>query len=182
MNEKIFESFPVLKTKHLVLRRMDVKDIQGIYNFYSDPQSLKYIARNLFTDLEQAVEKLKIFHQLFDNKNGIWWAFNKKEEGKFIGFGGFFEVDKEANKAELGYGFLPGNWGNGYGTEGVKILTEFGLKELQLHKIYAYVDPENKGSVKLLENFGYKREGLFKDHDYAQNKYFDTAVYTIMNE
>jgi ribosomal-protein-alanine N-acetyltransferase len=143
---------------------------------------MQYIARNLLTDMEQAIEKLKIFNQLFDNKNGIWWAFNKKDEEKFIGLGGFFEVDKEANKAELGYGLLQGNWGKGFGTEAVKKLTEFGLNELQLHKIYAYVDPENKASVKLLENFGYEREGLFKDHDYAQNKYFDTAVYTLMNK
>lgn len=182
MNEKIFESFPVLKTKHLILRRMEEKDIQGLYNFYSDPKALKYIARNLITDIEHAVEKLKIFDQLFINKIGIWWAFNKKGEEEFIGFGGFFEVDKEANKAEIGYGFLPGNWGKGYGTETVEILTEFGLKELKLHKIYANVDPENKASVKLLEKFGYKREGLFKDHDYAQNKYFDTAVYTLINK
>jgi len=182
MNENIFESFPVLKTKNLNLKRIGEKDIQEIYNFYSDPQSLKYIARNLITDMEQAVEKWKIFDQLFENKNGIWWAFNKKGEEKFIGFGGFFEVDKVANKAELGYGLLPGNWGKGYGTEVVKLLTEFGLQDLQLHKIYANVDPENKASVKLLENIGYKREGLFKDHDYAQNKYFDTAVYTIINK
>ncbi|HEY6435089.1 MAG TPA: GNAT family N-acetyltransferase [Ignavibacteriaceae bacterium] len=178
MNEKILESFPVLKTKQLVLRRIEEKDIEGIYKFYSDPQSLKYIARNIITTMDEAVEKFKIFNQLFENKKGIWWAFNKKEEEKFIGFGGFFEVDKEANKAELGYGFLPGNWGKGFGTEAVNILTDFGLNELQLHKLYAYVDPENKGSVRLLEKFGYKREGLFKDHDFAQNKYFDTAVYT----
>ena len=181
MNENIFETFPFLKTQHLLLRRIEEQDVQGIFNFYSDPQSLKYVARNLMTNIDQAVEKLKIFNQLFENKNGIWWAFSKMGDEKFIGFGGFFEVDKEANKAEIGYGFLPGNWGKGYGTEVVKILTEFGLKELKLHKIYANVDPENAASIKLLVKFGYKREGLFKDHDYAQNKYFDNAVYTITN-
>ncbi len=56
------------------------------------------------------------------------------------------------------------------------------MKELQLHKIYAFVDPNNEASIKLLKKFGYKREGLFKDHDFAQNKYFDTAVYTLIHE
>jgi ribosomal-protein-alanine N-acetyltransferase len=182
MNDKIFESFPVLRTEHLILRRMEEKDIQGIYDFYSDPESLKFVPRNLFTEMDQAIDKLKIFNQIFENKNGIWWAFTHKEEEKLIGFGGFFEIDKEAKKAELGYGFLPGNWGKGFGTEAVKKLTEFGLKELLLHKIYAFVDPKNIASIKLLEKFGYKREGLFKDHDFAQNKYFDTAVYTLINE
>ena len=58
------------------------------------------------------------------------------------------------------------------------MLTEFGIKEMELHKIYAFINPENISSIKVVEKFGYKREGLFKDHDFAQNKYFDTAVYT----
>jgi len=34
----------------------------------------------------------------------------------------------------------------------------------------------------LLEKIDYKREGLLKDYDFARNKYFDTAVYTLINE
>jgi len=182
MKDKIFNSFPILQTERLTLRKMEGKDIQRIYDFYSDPESLKYIARNLFTEMEQAVEKVKLFNKLYEDKNGIWWGFTHKRKEKLIGFGGFFEIDKEAKKAEIGYGFLPGNWGKGLGTEAVQKLTEFGMKELQLHKIYAFVDPNNEASIKLLKKFGYKREGLFKDHDFAQNKYFDTAVYTLIHE
>lgn len=181
MNEKIFDSFPLLKTNNLILRRLTEDDAEGIYNFYSDPVALKYIARNLFTKQEEAIDKINFFNNLFDERKGVWWAITDKEGERFIGFAGFFEIDKAANKAELGYGFLDGNWGKGLGTELVQLLTEYGLNEIQLHKIYAYVDPDNIPSIKLLEKFGYIREGLFKDHDFAQNKYFDTAVYTLLN-
>ena len=121
---------------------------------------------------------IQIFDALFDDRKGIWWAISYKEKQDIIGIAGFFEIDKAANKAELGYGFLQGNWGKGVGTEIVKTLTDFGFQAIQLHKIYAYIHPDNISSIKVVEKFGYKREGLFKDHDFAQNKYFDTAVYT----
>ncbi|MBT8386676.1 MAG: GNAT family N-acetyltransferase [Ignavibacteria bacterium] len=178
MNEKIFDAFPVLKTDRLLLRQLNENDVDGIYNFYSDPVALKYVPRNLFTKRIEASDKIKFFNALFDDRKGIWWAISYNEKQNIIGIAGFFEIDKDANKAELGYGFLQGNWGKGAGTEVVKALTEFGIKEMKLHKIYAFINPENISSIKVVEKFGYKREGLFKDHDFAQNKYFDTAVYT----
>ena len=178
MNEQIFTKFPVLKTNRLVLRQLNSNDENGIYNFYSDPVALKYVPRNLFTERIEASDKIKFFDALFDDRKGIWWAISYKEKQDIIGIAGFFEIDKAANKAELGYGFLQGNWGKGVGTEIVKTLTDFGFQAIQLHKIYAYIHPDNISSIKVVEKFGYKREGLFKDHDFAQNKYFDTAVYT----
>ena len=178
MNEKIFDSFPVLKTDRLILRQLNENDVDGIYNFYSDPVALKYIPRKLFTERIEASDKIKFFNALFDDRKGIWWAISDKEKQDIIGIAGFFEIDKDANKAELGYGFLYGNWGKAVGTEIVKTLTDFGFKVIQLHKIYANIHPDNISSIKVVEKFGYKREGLFKDHDFAQNKYFDTAVYT----
>ena len=178
MNEKIFDRFPVLKTDRLILRQLNENDVNGIYNFYSDPVALKYVPRNLFTERIEASDKIKFFDSLFDDKKGTLWAISYKEEQDIIGIAGFFEIDKAANKAELGYGFLQGNWGKGVGTEIVKTLTDFGFQAIQLHKIYAYIHPDNISSIKVVEKFGYKREGLFKDHDFAHNKYFDTAVYT----
>ena len=178
MNEKIFDRFPVLKTDRLILRQLNENDVNGIYNFYSDPVALKYVPRNLFTERIEASVKIQFVDALFDDRKGIWWAISYKEKQDIIGIAGFFEIDKAANKAELGYGFLQGNWGKGVGTEIVKTLTDFGFQAIQLHKIYAYIHPDNISSIKVVEKFGYKREGLFKDHDFAQNKYFDTAVYT----
>ena len=178
MNEKIFDRFPVLKTDRLILRQLNENDVNGIYNFYSDPVALKYVPRNLFTERIEASDKIKFFDALFDDRKGICWAISYKEKQDIIGIAGFFEIDKAANKAELGYGFLQGNWGKGVGTEILKTLTDFGFQAIQLHKIYAYIHPDNSSSIKVVGKFGYKREGLFKDHDFAQNKYFDTAVYT----
>ena len=44
MNEKVFEPFPILETDRIILRQIKEKDIEGIYRFYSDSESLKYIA------------------------------------------------------------------------------------------------------------------------------------------
>lgn len=181
MNQKIFNEFPVLKTNSLMLRRLTEDDADGIYNFYSDLVALKYVPRNMFTEQSEAIEKIKFFNNLFDEKKGIWWAISFKDKPALIGIAGFFEIEKEANRAEIGYGFLPSTWGKGIGSEVVKALTDFGMNEIKLHKIYAFINPENVSSIKIVGKFGYIREGLFKDHDFARDKYFDTAVYTKIN-
>jgi len=57
------------------------KDIEEIYNFYSDSESLKYVPRNLFTEMDQAAEKVKFLNKLFEDKSRIWWGFaGKKKE------------------------------------------------------------------------------------------------------
>jgi len=61
MNEKVFEPFPILETERIILRQIKGDDIAGIYRFYSGSESLKYIARDLFTKIEQAVEKVSLF-------------------------------------------------------------------------------------------------------------------------
>ncbi len=33
---------------------------------------------------------------------------------------------------------------------------------MELHKIYAFINPDNISSIKVVEKFGYKREGLFE--------------------
>ena len=181
MNEKVFEPFPILETDRIILRQIKEKDIESIYRFYSDRESLKYIARDLFTKIEKAVEKVNLFQKYYEERKAIWWTFNQKPKDEFIGFGGLFEISKESNKAEIGYGLLPEYWGNGIMSEVVEKLVDFGFNEMKLHKIYGRITPGHNASIRILEKFGFQKEGVLRDDEFAQNKYFDTAIYSLIN-
>jgi ribosomal-protein-alanine N-acetyltransferase len=181
MNEKVFEPFPILETERIILRQIKEDDIPGIFRFYSGSDTLNYIARDLFTKKEQAIEKVNIFQKNYEEKKAIWWTFTQIPKDEFIGFGGLFEISKESNKAEIGYGLLPEYWGNGIMSEVVKKLIDFGFNEMKLHKIYGRITPGHNASIRVLEKFGFKKEGEFKDDEFAQNKYFDTAYFSQIN-
>jgi ribosomal-protein-alanine N-acetyltransferase len=181
MNEKVFEPFPILETERIFLRQIKDDDIPSIYRFYSGRETLKNIARDFYTTKEQAVEKVNLLQDNYEEKKGIWWAFTQKPKDEFIGFGGLFEISKESNKAEIGYGLLPEYWGNGIMSEVVEKLIDFGFNEMKLHKIYGRITPGHIASIRVLEKFGFRKEGVLRDDEFAQNLYFDTAIYSLIH-
>lgn len=92
-----------------------------------------------------------------------------------------FEINNESNKAEIGYGLLPDYWGKGIMSEVGEKLVDFGFNDIKLHKIYRRITPGHKASIRILEKLGFNKEGEFKDDEFAQNKYFDTAYYSLIN-
>jgi RimJ/RimL family protein N-acetyltransferase len=50
-------------------------------------------------------------------------------------------------------------WGKGYGTEAVRLVTEFGFERLGLHRCQAGLYESNIGSQRVLEKAGYVYEG-----------------------
>jgi ribosomal-protein-alanine N-acetyltransferase len=182
MNNQIFKSFPVLKTNRLILRKLKPKDVDGVYKFYSDHTTLEYIPKEPFTKIDQAKDKLTELEKLYKEEKAIWWAFTLKSSDNFIGFGGIFNINKENNNAEIGYGLLPQFWGKGFMSELVKEIVNIGFNELKLHKLSGFITPGNTGSVKVLEKLGFEKEALLKDDVFVRNKYFNTAIYARINK
>ena len=82
--------------------------------------------------------------------NDFWiWAIVQKENDKLVGTCAIIFENKE--KAEIGYRFLEKYWGNGYASEIVEPLIDYGFSTMNLKTIFATVDVLNIASVKMLE-------------------------------
>ncbi len=76
----------------------------------------------------------------------------------------------------------PEYWGQAYATEATSLLIDYGFKELNFHKIYAYIFTPNVASWKCAEKNGLTREAILKKDVYINGKYEDTLVYSILKE
>lgn len=65
---------------------------------------------------------------------------------------------------EVGYKFSSKYHHFGYATEALSFITDLVFKDLKLHRIMAWVLPDNEPSMRLLERVGFVREGIC--HDY----------------
>jgi len=65
-------------------------------------------------------------------------------------------------------------------SEVVEKLVDFGFNEMKLHKIYGRITPGHNASIRILEKLGFQREGVLRDDEFAQNKFFDTAIYSLI--
>ncbi|MEM7084673.1 MAG: GNAT family protein [Bacteroidota bacterium] len=92
------------------------------------------------------------------------------------------QKDVYRKSAEIGYWIGEPFWGNGIATKAVELITNYGFDELDLNRIYSGVFEYNMASMKVLENNGYEREGIFKNAILKNNKVCDEHRFYKLNE
>lgn len=105
-----------------------------------------------------------------------------KDTGELIGHISLYSIKRlPFSSAFIGYSMDEKYTGQGFATEVVKRVTQFGFEELAIHRIEAYVSPANEGSVKVLEKAGYDREGLLKQLLYINGDWVDHYLYALID-
>jgi len=82
--------------------------------------------------------------------------------------------------AEIGIWLHPEHHGNGYGTEAAELITEYGFKQLNYHRIFARAHADNEPSCRVWEKLGFEKEGEFRDHTFTQGEYKDVVYYGVL--
>ena len=152
----------ILETKRLLLRRFVIDDLDALFEFYSDPDVVKYIPDAPRTH-EEAKEELEWFmngHPKFPEL-GLW-ATIYKQTGEFIGRCGLlpWTIDGQ-NEVEVAFAFSKAYWGQGLGSEVARALLQYGFEHLQLSRLICVIEPENQASIKVATNIGmiFEKEG-----------------------
>ena len=70
--------------------------------------------------------------------------------------------------------------GKGYCTEALRAGINIMINDLELHRFEALVLPENAPSIAILENLGFKKEGLLRDKIMIQDKWRDHYLYGLL--
>jgi len=91
------------------------------------------------------------------------------------------QEDVYKKTAEIGYWIGEPYWGKQVASEAVRLITEYGFKELNLIRVYAAIFEDNIGSMKVLEKNGYSKEGVFKKAVIKNNQVLDEHRYYKLN-
>lgn len=179
LNPHVFDQFPVIRTKRLLLRQIELKDAIEIMKMRQSNRVNQFIARNRITGLEAAEELVKKTSDAFESRSGIGWAGILRDGSQIIGTCGFNRIDYPNNRAEIGGELAVDFWGKHIALEAVTAIISFGFEEMNLHAVEALVSPENRGAIYLLESLGFEKEAHFKDRICFNGVYSDMAVYTL---
>lgn len=133
---------------------------------------------------EAAYEKYKQMHEggiETYKTSSFYFLLINKETGFPIGECGFHTWYKTHNRAEVFY-ILKNEEDkrNGYLTEVLPVVLDFGFNELHLHRIEAFVADWNTPSVKLLQRNNFVKEGTMKQHYYTNGQYEDSDCYALI--
>jgi ribosomal-protein-alanine N-acetyltransferase len=177
-----FNPFPVLTTKRLILRRFTYADAADLFEMRSNETVMQYIHRPLNKTIDDAVGLIDIIEDLLGKNDGITWCICLKNSGKYIGSLGFWRIEKDNHRAEIGYLLNPVYQGQGLMQEAITVAIDYGFNIIKLHTIGAFVSPGNFASIKLLLKNNFIQEAHFKE-DHLYNGHFeDTMVYSLLTQ
>ena len=85
----------------------------------------------------------------------------RREDGAIVGFFNLSEMIRgKLQQAFLGYGAMAGFGGQGYMTEGMRLLLREAFVHHKLHRLEANIQPANLASIRLVERCGFEKEGF----------------------
>ncbi len=122
-------------------------------------------------DLKEYVRNMK------ESPSDFLFGIFLKENNKHIGNIKISGVDQIHKFGDIG--LLIGEkseWGKGYGTEAIKLITKYSFEQLNLHKLITGIYENNISSLKAFSQAGYKEVGRYKKHRFFNGEYIDEIL------
>lgn len=180
MNLSALNPFPTLETERLALGPLAATHAEPLLEILGDPEVTRY--HDLET-LKQPMEALAFIAEMMarhHNSTGLRWAVTERTTGRLVGTVGLKHFSAEEHRCVLGYEFRQSIWGQGYGTEAVRSVVQFGHQQLALNRIEALVMPENRASLALLAKLGFTDEGCLRSLGFWKGQFHDLQILSLL--
>ncbi len=176
-----FSPFPVLTTERLTLRAVEKTDANEIFFLRSDNRVLQYLDKAPEKSVDETLAFIERIQKDQANNDGILWGITLKDDPLIIGSIGYWRMQKEHYRAEIGYTLHPGQQGKGMMQEAMNAVLQYGFEAMKLHSVEANINPENIASMKVLEKCGFVKEAYFKENYYYDGKFIDSVIYSLIS-
>jgi RimJ/RimL family protein N-acetyltransferase len=169
----------ILKGTKVILRPVRLSDAQAFVKWFNDKEVNKFL---LIRHLDLKFEKKYISDRIKGKikKDGIFFCIETRD-GVHIGSTSI-EIKNQRNRCG-GFGIIIGDknyWNAGYGSEAARLILDYGFKKLKLHRIELDVYSYNPRAIKVYKRLGFKKEGVKKEHNYWNGKFYDTIIMAML--
>lgn len=150
-----FIPFPILKNDRILLREVEESDLLQLIeiSFYDGVPAKDLIDAQIMND------RIK---QDYLSGNTIHWLISSVVSGESLGTCGFYRGFQD-NIGEIGYVLLNAHHGKGYMSDAIRLILDFGLRELGLSAIKAVTSKENQSSINVLKRVGFELSQVVDD-------------------
>lgn len=164
------------------LRIVTRADALTIYHNISDKDIIRFTHIPDPYKLEDAYDFIRFTHRQRRKKAAYHFGLENKDNGQIIG-GIMLENICEVNrKGEIGYWVAKPFWGKGFMVEAINLMLDFCFTKVKLHRVQAYVFPDNHGSIRVLEKAGFTREGFIREGFKQRGNFVDVYQYAILED
>lgn len=163
---------PILETKRLILKPLELSDAQAVFDTWSsDPRVTKFMFYVTHKNVCETEAWITDMQKNLDSDTQYDWGFFLKDEMKLIGSGGAY-YKSEQDAYNIGYNIAFDYWHQGITTEAMQAVLEFLKNTLHAKHIVSDHAVENPNSGKVMEKLG-----LRYDHDGEYAKFDGSEIF-----
>lgn len=170
---------PFMVGKQIYLRSLERTDLAAMVEWINDHE----VTRLLFMGDRPA--NLELLEEQWEqeqrSQTEVVFAVCDKEDDSFIGRTGLYSINWIMRTAE--FRIFLGNkayWNRGIGTECTKLMVVYGFEKLNLNRIWLGVNADNIGGVRAYEKAGFVREGILRQEQYRNFRYYDVIRMSML--
>jgi RimJ/RimL family protein N-acetyltransferase len=115
----------------------------------------------------------------WDAGTGATFAITDRTSGALYGAVAL-TIERENERAELGYWIAVPFWKRGYCTEAAREIVELAFGTLHLHRLQARHLRRNPASGRVMQKLGMQSEGMLRESVKKWNRFEDIAMYAIL--
>lgn len=167
-----------MNSKIVKIRAMEPEDLDLLYNIENDsvlwnvgatnvPYS-RYTLHDYIANASNDIYTDKQVRFMIDN-----------EQSQTVGIIDIVNFSPKHQRAELGIVIKPEFRGQGYGKAALKEVMQYSQKILHLHQLYVITDAENKASIQLFKDHGFKSGGSLEQWLYDGEKFHEALLLQI---
>ncbi|EGR2782009.1 GNAT family N-acetyltransferase [Vibrio parahaemolyticus] len=154
-----------LTTERLILRLVSVDDAPFILELYNHPDFYRFVGdKQMRTDYEAARYIKENMLRMEEKKGVSLLVVEDKQTKQPLGICGLVKRDT-LNACDIGYGFLPSAYGQGFAIEAAKAVIEYAKQAMQLSQLVAITNNDNIRSISLLKKLGFEFERVEQQYD-----------------
>ncbi len=160
-------SVMLLETERLIFRELTDDDAAFIFELVNEPSFVHNIGDKGVRNLADARNYILDGPVASYEECGYGlWLVELKETGESIGICGLVKRDSLPDP-DIGFAFLPQFWSQGYAFESAAAVKKYSGDTLGINRLLAVTNPDNVGSIHLLEKIGFRYEGMIRLADDA---------------
>ncbi len=182
-----FLNKPVLVGEKVIIRPFEEKDYEIMFEILNEA-NIKILTGSVSSDDEAYVtpqpeerEKIRQWYMTRNEQNNrLDLAVVSRESDQIIGEVVFNEYNEETGNVNFRVLLSESSCNKGVGTEAVSMFIQYGMEELDLHKISLEVYSFNPRAERVYQKVGFILEGTKREEFLYNQVYFDIKMYGLL--
>src|SRR5699024_6983626 len=165
----------IIRSEILRVRALESNDLPFVHELNNEYSIMSYWFEEPYESLTE-LQYLFVKHLLDESES----RFIVEDDKQIVGIVELVVIDYIHRNCDIKTIISKDFVVKGYSKFACDKYTRYAFDILNMHKVYLDVDQDNEKAIHIYESYGFKKEGLLREHFYAKGKYKDAFLMALL--